>query len=163
MLALHRVMNAYLYQRHRESVQPGSSQRTWLFYWRPWEVQLSAWSGWWTSGTFFWNKQTNKPKTREFRVKWESLVLFGLILLWQEAWYNHSCFFWGMAEMILTLNSKSGSLKFWDPLCLILWIFLSLDFKQSEHLVSISTVQVGKRWKNWPRLSPGFLNDWNSS
>lgn len=40
--------------------------------------------------------------------------------------------------MILTLNSKSGSLKFWGPLCLILLIFLSLDFKLHQHFHSLS-------------------------
>lgn len=57
-----------------------------------------------------------------------------------------------MAEIILTLDGQSDSLKFQDPLDLNSLIFLSLEFKQLEHFFSISTVQVGEEIKELAQL-----------
>lgn len=84
VLALHNVTDTYLCQCRKGSVRPESARRIWLFYSRPLKVQLPAWSGWWQSGTFFWNKE------QYMRIWCETRTPFDFFL-WQKAWRNHSC------------------------------------------------------------------------
>lgn len=98
-LAGHRGMRTYLNQCRRESAQPESSQRIWLFYWGPWKVQLQTWSGWWTFGTFSWKKKKTLKIYCEMR---NSCTLTTLAVT--GSMVQPFLLFWRMAEVISTLD-----------------------------------------------------------